>query len=517
MFKINSVAALLASAAMTVAASAQLNLPPGGLVTPPAVNFPAAVIHDVSIPFDIFNAAGARLFHANLHDRVDRLASGQLVFDTRIGEITPGLNGIVNKIDRFNFGTWTTKVSYDPTSVGVVAPQLAYRSAGTGADIQWRYAAIQSTADSKFAEITTTATSFNLKGFTVITLTTGESVVLTGTSQPGVGTPTAVITGPAPLSCACNPITITGTADGGGDAITYTLEYSANPAGPWTNIITSSIPVINGTLASWNTSAIPTGNYFVRLRVLASDGTSDSFTTMMHVDSSAPTVDFRTPVNTGLYGGIVCFDGTVLDDACFDHYTIAFQKGRGAWNQIVSSNNQVINDPLGSWDTNGLADGDYNVRVQAFDACGHVTTVIHTITVDNTVPVGVITSPTNCDSVRGQVPVIGTAFDTHVSYWDLAYVGGPANSFVTITSGTSNVVNGVLGLWDTTLLPPCCYTLRLRVFDSANVNCGNNHETDYYVSVDIADPTCGADFNHDGGIDFNDVEAFFSVWENGGC
>jgi len=43
------------------------------------------------------------------------------------------------------------------------------------------------------------------------------------------------------------------------------------------------------------------------------------------------------------------------------------------------------------------------------------------------------------------------------------------------------------------------------------------HETDFYASVDIADPTCGADFNHDGGIDGADVNAFFEVCENGGC
>jgi hypothetical protein len=33
----------------------------------------------------------------------------------------------------------------------------------------------------------------------------------------------------------------------------------------------------------------------------------------------------------------------------------------------------------------------------------------------------------------------------------------------------------------------------------------------------VGDPFCGADVNEDGGVDSSDVDAFFEIWERGGC
>ena len=513
-----SAAAIAAIAAVVAGASGQILLPPGGTVVPPSAAGAGTIIYDTSTSFDIFNAAGALLFRGKLQDRVVRIGSGSLDFDTRIRDVTPGLNGAIARIDRFNFGGYTTRVSYGASSLGTVIPSQAWRSLAPGSDVQWRYSpAIFSSQESKFASISTNATSFNTTGFTVITLTTGDTAVISNTTQPASGTPRAIITGPAPFSCACSPINITGTADAGSGFTSYTLEYSTSPAGPWTNIITSVTPVVSGTLASWNTSAIATGEYFVRLRVLNNDGEQQSFTTMMHVDSSAPAIDLRHPVAGGLYGGVVCFDGTVDDDACFDRYTISYQKQGFPFVNVLTSTTEVINDPLGNWDASGMTDGTYTVRLDARDICGHTSTVARRIDIDNTAPVSVITRPENCSHVSGLVAVGGTAFDANISGWELAVTGGPYNSFVTIASGGTNIVNDLIAFWDTAELPACCYTLRLRVTDRALVNCSPNHQTDYYVSVDLAPPSCVADVNQDGGIDGADVDAFFEIWEAGGC
>ena len=108
-----------------------------------------------------------------------RIGSGSLDFDTRIRDVTPGLNGAIARIDRFNFGGYTTRVSYGASSLGTVIPSQAWRSLAPGSDVQWRYSpAIFSSQESKFASISTNATSFNTTGFTVITLTTGDTAVI---------------------------------------------------------------------------------------------------------------------------------------------------------------------------------------------------------------------------------------------------------------------------------------------------------------------------------------------------
>ncbi|MCX5688412.1 MAG: hypothetical protein NTV94_01235 [Planctomycetota bacterium] len=513
-----SAAAIAAVAAAVAGACGQILLPPGGTVVPPIASTPGVILYDTTTSFDIFNSAGALLFRGKFQDRVARIGSGSLDFECRIRDVTSGLNGTIARIDRFNFGGYTTRVSYSPTSLGTVIPSQAWRSLAPGSDVQWRYSpGIFSSQESKFASISTNATSFNTTGFTVITLTTGDTAVISNTTQPASGTPRAIITGPAPFSCACSPITITGTADAGSGFTSYTLEYSSAPAGPWTNIVTSVSPVVSGTLATWNTSAIATGEYFVRLRVTNNDGEQQSFTTIMHVDSSAPAIDLRAPVASGLYGGVICFDGTVDDDACFDRYTLSYQKQGFPFVNILTSTTEVINDPLGNWDASGMADGTYTVRLDARDVCGHISSVARRIEIDNTAPVSVITRPENCSHVSGLVAVGGTAFDANISGWELAVTGGPYNSFVTIASGGTNIVNDLIAFRDTTELPACCYTLRLRVTDRATVNCSYSHQTDYYVSVDLAPPSCAADVNQDGGIDGADVDAFFELWEAGGC
>lgn len=512
-------AATLATSLTAASALAQINLPVGGAVTPPAVNVGGTVISDDVIPFQIFSAGGALLYSAALQDRVIRTGSNDLTFKSLIRNNTPGLNGIISRIDRVNFSSYTTAVNSSPSIAGV-APVLATRSGGTGDNVQWRFGGggIPSSTVSTWMDINTNSEAYNMEGLTIITLTTGESIAIP-TAHPGAGDPTGVITGPAPFSCVCSPINITGTANvsSGGGFDSYSLHYSTSPTGPWTTIVNSTTPVTNGTLANWNTAAVPSGNYFIRLTVRNISGDTTTAISLVSVDSGFESLELRSPVNGGLYGGTVCFDGTATD-RCFSNYTLQYRpSGTPNYITFVNSATAVINDPLGSLAAGGFADGTYDVRLTGTDICGQSQTITRRIGIDNTVPISTIRSPINCDTVAGVVPIIGTAFDANISGWSLSVTGGPYNDFVTIATGTTNIINDVIAAWDTTELPQCCYTLRLTVVDRALVNCSTNHRTDYYVSVDLADPLCGADFNNDGGIDGSDVEAFLTVWENGGC
>lgn len=73
----------------------------------------------------------------------------------------------------------------------------------------------------------------------------------------------------SPLNCdyANGVITITGTASDTNFA-SYVLEYIGGFATQWTPIASSTTPVVNGVLASWNTASLPSCAYAIRLRVL---------------------------------------------------------------------------------------------------------------------------------------------------------------------------------------------------------------------------------------------------------
>ncbi len=478
---------------------------------------PGTVIRDVLVPYEIRNSSGALLYKGNVQDRVVRRPDNTLVFDVNLRDSQSGLNGIVRSVTRYSYASLNTKVSYDAVSTGTVAPFQASRSAGAGPDITWRFISLSSSQGSQALEISTDATAFNTNGSTLIGLTTGE-VVVVPTSQPGVGIATATIVAPGEFSCNCSPINITGTASATSGFANYTVEYSSSAAGPWTTILTSSSQVINGTLATWNAAALPSGYYYLRLRVRQTDGTETSFVKITNVDNTNPTAVMRYPVDSGVYGGTICFDGTADDYPCFNGYSIGIAPaGSGSYVTLVNSGAPVVNDPLGNFNFGGYGDGMYDVRLSVRDACGRVSNVTKTIEIDNTPPFAKIFSPVNCGSIDGTVQVIGSAFDRNISFWTVSIVGGPFNDWQTIGSGNSNVVNGLLASWDTSRLPPCCYTIRLSAWDQASVNCSSSHYSEYLTTVDLGGTFCPTDFNNDGGIDGADVNAFFSAWEDGSC
>ncbi len=116
--------------------------------------------------------------------------------------------------------------------------------------------------------------------------------------------PTVSITAPSPFSGICSTQNIVGTATGT-NFNSYVLEYSANPAGPFTLITSSTTPVVNGILGTWNTAAVPVGYYFVRLRATNDCGPSASFTTVF-IKCGPATIATQPLPQMALEGGRIC-------------------------------------------------------------------------------------------------------------------------------------------------------------------------------------------------------------------
>ncbi|HEY3244702.1 MAG TPA: hypothetical protein VGM03_15280 [Phycisphaerae bacterium] len=129
------------------------------------------------------------------------------------------------------------------------------------------------------------------------------------------------------------------------------------------------------------------------------------------------------------------------------------------------------------------------------------------MTIDNTPPTAVITSPPACAFVDGMVPITGTANDAHLAGWVLQYSGADQHNWVTIASGAAPVVNGLLGTWNTTGLATCAYTLRLHVTGQSIVNCDDPQQSEYLLSVSAGE-LCPVDLNGDGIEDLLDYAEF---------
>lgn len=321
--------------------------------------------------------------------------------------------------------------------------------------------------------------------------------------------PIAEIVDPVTASPVCNGSPVIGSAyDPDTEIVEWRLERKAPTAGDWTLIAVSNTEVINDQLAIWTTSAA-TGYYYLRLTVENACGDRTQTQTMVYLDKQPPTVNVRWPVDGDIVGGSVCIDGTAWDQNTGSLAVERRPAGVGVFVPVTGTSPPwVVTDTLGSWNTrSGVADGDYDIRVTASDACDNTTALVTTVTVDNTAPLAVITSPQTCTTVGGIVNVFGTATDAHLLDWSLDFTGDGIVGWQNIDADTAPVVANLLGQWDTRGLPACAYTLRLTVRDRAWLDCDHDDHNvkTVYVSVDLG---TRCDVNRDGLVNFFDIDPF---------
>ncbi len=340
----------------------------------------------------------------------------------------------------------------------------------------------------------------------------GDQVFLNGLQLKRLDGVSGSITAPGAQACVEGNVTITGNARGLGFS-SYRLEYSTDGNDPWTTITTSSTAVANGTLGVWNTAGLSEGYYTLRLTVQDNTGAATTSVRTIYLNTMFDTVDVRSPVDDGIYGGKICFDGTVWDQ-CFDRYTVEYSVDGNSYSPVDPAEptyfQAVINDPLACWDISGFPDGSYDVRVSGFSTGGLTNFVDFPITIDNTRPVAVITSPQECTFTCDDIVEIrGTVFDENIDGWVLQYSDPNTNNWVNIAQGEGNA-SGVLAQWDVSKLTGCCYALRLIATDQAVVNCGPfRWQTEYVTTVYIGNPL---DTNGDGVINSADLASLLAGW-----
>lgn len=517
--------ALLAMAAFSTCASFTLGvpLPPGGATGLPGSPGPAGtVIRDALVPFEIRNTSGTVVMRGNVQDRILRLPTGVLSFQPRIRDVTGSTSFGISRVTRQGLSTFLTDVDASTTGLGFAAPTFCSRSGdGDTLDYSFSFSPVFRGSDSKFFWAITDADQYALTGRMTLQLEDGTSTTIT-VAAPIIDTtpPQVRITSPSPEACVCpdtlGMVTIQGVACDPESDMSYRVRIRRSSGADgtgWTDLTPTTTERCSvGTLAQWNTTGQPDGEYIVLLEATNQVGLTSSAAIEIYYTSSVPSPTIRTPDTSHVIGGTVCIDGTV-SPRCFSNYTVEYRTaGSGAYLPIDPArpvySERVVNDPMGSWNTRAVLDGSYDVRVRVTDPCGRSSQTIRTVEVDNTAPVARITSISPCDWISGLVDIRGEVFDRNLSSWVLEYTGGGARDWQRIASGSGNIRAGdTIAIWDTTSLPRCAYTIRLRATDTSRLGCTalSSNQTVDMASVNIG---CEVDLNGDGVLDLFDFLEF---------
>ena len=101
--------------------------------------------------------------------------------------------------------------------------------------------------------------------------------------------PPIAITSPLAGDALRGQVTITGRMDVS-DFLSAQLDfaYASQPAGNWFTLQTFSQPIVDSTLATWDTTSISDGDYILRLRVNLNDGTFQEAAVPIKIQNDVP-------------------------------------------------------------------------------------------------------------------------------------------------------------------------------------------------------------------------------------
>lgn len=158
----------------------------------------------------------------------------------------------------------------------------------------------------------------------------------------------------------------------------YTIQWAPLPAGapfsdidPGTPFYFAEFPIV-GTWAGWDTIAagVPDGEYVFRVDATDNCGHTASDDVRFIVDNTPPVADIISPENCSFVrcNSLVSIKGTACDTNLAG-WTVQVTGGPyNSWVTIASGNTCVQEDLLAVWDTTGLPNCAYSIRVLVTDS-----------------------------------------------------------------------------------------------------------------------------------------------------
>ena len=104
------------------------------------------------------------------------------------------------------------------------------------------------------------------------------------------------------------------------------------------------------------------------------------------VDFTAPDARIRSPQDGSRISGLADVKGTAYSSDDFKQYRVSTGQGSSpsVWNLIRTSPVPISYGSLVQWDTLGLLEGSYSIKLEAEDLSGNINTHQIVVTVDNT-------------------------------------------------------------------------------------------------------------------------------------
>jgi hypothetical protein len=352
-------------------------------------------------------------------------------------------------------GTVTLQsTSSDGSGTGITQIKYQFRPASTGT---WVDACI------------TTGSPFTCSGDTATIPDGLYDVRAIATDGAGFSTTSATISGridnTAPTSATLtNPgsplsgsVALSGSAADAGSGIeSVRVEYAPAGTTTWQTACSDTSAPYS---CSWATTGVTDGVFDLRSVAtdLAGNTLASATVTSRRVDNNAPTVTLTDP-GSPLHGTLNV-GATAADGGGIASVTIQRKLSSGStWTTICTDSSSNYSC---SWDTTGVADGNYDLRATAVDNAGRSTTsaTVTSRRVDNTAPTG-----TNVQVANGS----GTAHkmdagDTLTFTWSeqlapSSILSGWTGSSTTVTVRVAdNSSNDTLSIWD------AANTTRLRI------------------------------------------------------
>ena len=275
--------------------------------------------------------------------------------------------------------------------------------------------------------------------------------------------PTLTVSAPNPVNLSTpDPASITATAADTGTGIAFLNFEQCSETSPTCTSDTWT-PLGIDTTAPYGVSwPIPSdGTRLLRVRAEDEAGLQTAELVLVTVDRTRPAGSLTAPASgADLRGANVGLAATASDTAPGTVNTVTFQRspaGAGTWSDVAVDSSAPY---TATFDTTGVADGLYDLRVFTTDAAGNAESTPATIQVrvDNTDPTGTITAPIDAADLRGTVALTSNSADAGSGVATVVFQRSPAGAGTWTNQAAS---------WNTTLQTDGLYDLRVVTTDNA--------------------------------------------------
>ncbi|MGD8507208.1 MAG: Ig-like domain repeat protein, partial [Candidatus Bathyarchaeota archaeon] len=218
----------------------------------------------------------------------------------------------------------------------------------------------------------------------------------------------------------------------------------------------------------WNTSNYLDDDYMIKLEVSDKAGNTFAVEISCVVDNTPPDAEIRQPLDRSYIRGILLYF-VFGSDTNFDEMKVFI-------GDELSKTWTTAGEYSNAWTTLKYSDGVYQIRLVVSDKSGNSVEKIITATVDNTLPIAVITTPTGEAFLRGTTDISVTGEDSNFEEMHLKIDGVTVESWIDAGSQTYS--------WNTMTYLDGDYTLELAVFDKA----GNSKGSSMTITLDNTSP-----------------------------